>query len=238
MTTFSARMRSSSITYTPDPIKAGGETYQVSITFPMPREERICVEGFDGRAIPQVEVTPESTGILRHWYFGGRDALPPSANTAVEAVVRLAMEKEHAIAAGQAILPVPTDVVARYRAIDPDISVTDIRRAVQIYVMMLDGLPGATERTAAWIARNFITPAENTAEVNESYEDGYEAGERTGKDGGYEKGFEDGQRAAGNDQADAVADLVDRIRVHGTSVLAFRPGATDLEKFLDAVDAA
>lgn len=238
MTSFKAAQHGRNLTYAPDPIKAGGDTYLVSIIFPMPREERICVDGFDGRAIPQVEVTPESTDILRHWHFGGRDVLPPEANTAVEALVRLAMEKEHAIAAADDILPVPDDIVARYRTIDPDISVADIRRAVQIYTMMLDGLPGATERTAAWIARNFLTHTESRAEAEESYSDGYDAGERAGRDRGYETGFADGQRAAGNDQADAVADLVDRIRVHGTSVLAFRPGATDLEKFLDAVDAA
>lgn len=231
------------IVYTPEPVEDGDEKYAVTIKFPLPRAERICVDGYDGRAIPSVEVVPESTGVTRHWYFGGRDPLPKAVNGQVESLVRTAMEEEHRQAGWAMELPVPDDVVARYRAVDPDISVTDVRRAVRIYRDMAEAVAGASERTAAWIAQNFRTMAENEEDVEVAREEA--------RDDGVAEGKEEAQREYESkpvkldpedqetiDRAQLVLDTVERLQSGGASILAFRPGKTELEKFLDAIDAA
>lgn len=231
------------IAYTPVPVEDGDEKYAVTIKFSLPRAERICVDGYDGRAIPAVEVVPESTGGLRHWFFGGRHPLPKSVNGQVEALVRTAMEEEHRQAGWAGELPVPDSAVARYRAIDPDISVSDIRRAVGIYREMVEAVSGASERTAAWIARNFRTTTENEEDIAEAREEAREDGVAEGKEEA-EREYEnqpvklDPEDQEAIDRARLVLNTVERLQTGGASILAFRPGKTELDKFLDAIDAA
>lgn len=219
-----------SISYTFEAFQKGDETYEVCASFTMPRAERICVDGYNSRAIPAVEVTSSSTEIVRHWFFGGRSSLPDAVNAEVELLVREAMDLEHALAASAGIPPVPQEQVARHRAVDPDISVADIRRAMAIYGQMAAGTTSATTRTAVWIARNFVSNREHEDALAEAQDEADDAVQETAEP--WEE-TRDGVLVA---RAESVLEAVETLRRSGPSVLQFRAGTSELEKVLDYLE--
>lgn len=227
MSVFRIQHGTGDIRYIFEAFTQGGEEFTVRASFSMPRAERTCVDGYHGQAIPAVEVAASSTDIVRHWYFGGRAALPESVNTEVELRVREAMAKEHEACGNAGTLPVAQEKVAVHRAVDPDVSVADIRRAMAIYDRMATETSSASTRTAIWIARNFVTNGEHEEAIAQTIDEVTD--DLSTKTPVKE---EDRDRFI-RQEHEALQDALDKLRTSGAMILEFRPGTSELDKVLD-----
>lgn len=221
-----------SLDYVFETFEKDGETYTVTASFDLPQEERTCVDGFDGQAIPRVEVAASSTEIVRHWFFGGRSVLPAGVNAEIELRVREAMTAEHEYMVWRGITPVPQAAVASHRAVDPDISVSDVRRAMAVYARMAAETSTASTRTAIWIARNFVARQEHEDAVAQAVD---EATDDLPTLRPVEE--EDRDRFIRQDHA-ALQGAIEALRASGAGILEFRAGTNDVEKVLDYLDDA
>lgn len=209
-----------------------GSRHTATFRFPVPMAQRTCTDGSHGKAFPDVLVT-DSAGQVTHWSIGGRAKLPAIVNTAVAERFKLFVGLEHETAEHRDLLPVRDSVVARFREMDPNATVEEIRRAESAYQGMVTDLGMGSRATALWIARNHISTAAHLTQLNAL---AYRITE-----------LEDEEPAkcecpvpekVPDVRADSLLSVVELLRTQGHKALEYRAGNDDLAKVIDLFDAA
>lgn len=231
---------STEVTYSAH-VPSGEDSYRVTLRFPLPYSSRTCLDGAGGQARPHTQVVDTKTGKVVNWAVGGRANLPQEVNEIVAETFKFSVGCEHAQARREGFLPVPESVVARFRASDPDATVEEAREAHRICESMIRDLGMGSDRTALWIARNFVTSevhraalekvSELESEVEELKDDIDDLEEKV-------KASENAPASAAETRAIALLDALAQLRSNGRAVLEYQVGENDLEKIIDFMDSA
>lgn len=219
----------------------GDDTYRVTLTFPLPYSSRTCLDGAAGMARPHTRVVDTKTGKVVNWAVGGRASLPQEVNEFVAETFKFSVGREHAQAHLEGFLPVPESVLARFRTTDPEATVDEVREAQRASKAMVRDLGMGSDRTALWIARNFVTSDTHRAALNETVELESEIGDLKDDIGVLEekiKELEKTPASAAETRAVALLDALAQLRSNGRAVLEYQVGENDLDKIIDFMDSA
>lgn len=222
-------------------IPSGEDSYHVMLRFPLPYSSRTCLDGAGGQARPHTQVVDTKTGKVVNWAVGGRASLPQEVNDIVAETFKFSVGCEHTEARREGFLPVPESVVARFRTCDPDTTVEEAREAHRASEAMIRDLGMGSDRTALWIARNFVGSevhraalskvTELESDIGELEDDVEELEEKV-------KAAVDAPAPAADMRAIAVLDALAQLRSHGRTLLEYQVGENDLDKVIDFLDSA
>lgn len=217
------------------------DTYQVTLTFPLPYSARTCVDGSGGQARPHTRVVNTKTGKIVNWAVGGRASLTQEVNDFVAETFSFTVGCEHSQASLEGFLPVPESVLVRLRTTDPDTTVEQAREAQHASEAMIRDLGMGSDRTALWIARNYVRGEEHRAALNNAAELESEV-EDLESDiidlKGQLQAIGEAPASAAEMRAVALLDALAQLRSNGRAVLEYQVGENDLDKVIDFLDSA